>query len=444
MATVPPIVTAAILLCYAHSARALTTLLPNCTLPTLEEGTAYVLTSSNLRSTFNILWSSLATIMACTYSVLHLNVPHQRNGRDPGWKGDLKWLSMGFGVKMKWSIIAIFAPEWYMLIAASEYYGTRKLRQRLQDLGDSVHGGRQWSINEAFLIGMGGYGFSCWSRTENREGTQLQAKSFVQLLELNPSIVLPQLLNADEVAARSKSDMFTRSIVLMQILYFVVAVISRWIEHQPVSPLEVAALAFTICSFCTYGLYWHKPQGVTAVTIIALHDYPIPESLSAVLEKEVYVHHPLSLFDQLPRLDSGLTRDFLGGSIWLPISACTSAVFSAIHLAAWDSTFPTAVERIIWRVATLVTALVFILSWLVEILVRFDAVWWPPTMVRDRFRSQALKEAEAILSFGTIVVSIILYILARLFLIVEPFRSLAYLPLDAYITYWPANVPHFG
>ncbi|KAK6435172.1 hypothetical protein LTR95_008646 [Oleoguttula sp. CCFEE 5521] len=446
MPIVPQPATAALLLCYAGSARAFTTLTPNCTLPALEPGSAFNVVSPKLRSTFNILWSSLATIIACTYSVMHLNVPRQRNGRDPGWKGDLKWWWKAFRVKMKCSVIAMFAPEWYLLVAAIHYHAARKLQRRLQDLGDSVHGGRRWSISECFHIDMAGYGISRWTSVTDREVTRLQAHSFVQVLELNPSLVLPQLLDADEVAARSKSDVFTRSIVLTQILYFVVAVISRWIEHQPVTPLEVGTLAFTMYSFCTYGLYWHKPQGVTAVTIIALYDHPISESLSMMLPKdEEDDAFYFSTIDKGLAWEAWVEILFLGGPLLSFTFACTSAIFSAIHLAAWNSTFPTTVERIVWRVATLVSALAFAIICLLDVLLKFDAVWWLLNRVRDRLGSQRLDKAVEGLVASIFVVTTVVYVLARLVIIVEMFRSLAYLPLDAYVTTsWPANVPHFG
>jgi len=45
-----------------------------------------------------MLWSSLFTIIARTWTILHLSVPEQQDGRDPGWKADLKWGLKGFGL----------------------------------------------------------------------------------------------------------------------------------------------------------------------------------------------------------------------------------------------------------------------------------------------------------------------------------------------------------
>ncbi|OQN95376.1 hypothetical protein B0A48_18482, partial [Cryoendolithus antarcticus] len=255
------------------------------------------------------------------------------------------------------------------------------------------------------------------------------------------------LLNPDEVAARSKTDMFTKSIVLTQILYFVVAVISRYIEHLPVSPLEVATLAFTVCSFCTYGLFWHKPQGVTAVTTIALRDNHIPEQLTSVLRKQYHkeIQELLIATGTNPAWEEWLGIELLGGSLLVFILACASAVFSAIHLAAWNSTFPTASERIVWRVATLVSALAYMMCWLCQVIMNVGSIRKPVDVIkRSRRRHVEVKPVVELASWIFLVTTVV-YVLARLVIIVEMFRSLAYLTRDAYITpSWPTNIPHFG
>src|SRR5437016_2370014 len=67
--------------------------------------------SPNSRGTLDILWSSLFTIFACTWTIQHPNIPEQRNGRDPGWKGDLKWKLKGFYTSAKWMLYTMIAPE---------------------------------------------------------------------------------------------------------------------------------------------------------------------------------------------------------------------------------------------------------------------------------------------------------------------------------------------
>lgn len=84
---------------------------PNCTLPAHD--VSYV-GSPNVRSTLDMLWTSLATIIACTYSVLHLNVPEQRDGCDPGWQGDVQWGTRRLLTSVKWTIITILGPDYLL------------------------------------------------------------------------------------------------------------------------------------------------------------------------------------------------------------------------------------------------------------------------------------------------------------------------------------------
>src|ERR1700735_4825876 len=80
---------------------------PMCSVPA--EHVNFV-SSPNSRGTLDILWSSLFMIIACTWTIQHLNVPEQRNGRDPGWVGDLKWKLKGFLQSAKWMVITMLAP----------------------------------------------------------------------------------------------------------------------------------------------------------------------------------------------------------------------------------------------------------------------------------------------------------------------------------------------
>jgi hypothetical protein len=61
------------------------------------------------RATWDILTSCLLTIMACTWSVLHLNLPDQEDG---------SWCKIRR--KLKWTVVTVFFPEFILAHAASE------------------------------------------------------------------------------------------------------------------------------------------------------------------------------------------------------------------------------------------------------------------------------------------------------------------------------------
>src|ERR1700753_3647641 len=99
---------AVVLFCLVISAEAYTTFQPTCS---ISETTVNFVSSPNSRGTLDILWSSMFVIIACAWTIQHLNIPEQRNGRDPGRAGDLKWKLKGFFLSAKWMIITMIAPE---------------------------------------------------------------------------------------------------------------------------------------------------------------------------------------------------------------------------------------------------------------------------------------------------------------------------------------------
>ena len=82
--------------------------------------------SPDARGTLGILWSCHFTIVACTWSILHLNVPEQRDGRDPGWQGDLKWKAKSPWSNFKWMLVTMFAPELILGKAFGDLMAARK------------------------------------------------------------------------------------------------------------------------------------------------------------------------------------------------------------------------------------------------------------------------------------------------------------------------------
>lgn len=123
-----------------------------CTKPT--EVVNYV-SSADTRSTLDILWSCLLTIVACTWSVQHLNVPEQRDGRDQGWMGDIKWTMKRSWTSTKWMLATVIAPEYLLMknwgdlcLAKKSLYSLRRLAAE-----DNV----PWSLSHTLFANMGGF-----------------------------------------------------------------------------------------------------------------------------------------------------------------------------------------------------------------------------------------------------------------------------------------------
>ncbi|THU96292.1 hypothetical protein K435DRAFT_664717, partial [Dendrothele bispora CBS 962.96] len=110
-------------------------------------------------------------------------------------------------------------------------------------------------------------------------------------------------------------------------------------------------------------------------------------------------------------------------------------LFGGIHCAPWNSTFPTHIEQILWHVsAVTVTA--------------FPLVWFPLFGAYRFFDDYDTRRTamELIEDANTIIVIFLLplvYICARITLIVIAFTELRVLPPSAYQTVeWTRFVPH--
>jgi len=106
--------------------------------------------------------------------------------------------------------------------------------------------------------------------------------------------------------------------------------------------------------------------------------------------------------------------------------------FGSIHVAGWNLELPTPIEQKLWRIASILMTCLLPVVFISPLLAGsgislFDFL--------DQGKSWVSVQS------WTFVLGII-YIAARLFTLVEIFRTLLYLPLDAYISIWALNIPH--
>ena len=233
-------------------------------------------------------------------------------------------------------------------------------------------------------------------------------------------------------------------------------IIARASRRLAISQLEISVLAFTLCAILIYGLNWERPKGVQVPYTLLRYEGDIPAPVLQHLRSGMHesalenyfvivggiavsdarsetpgaplLNH-VSYFTTTPRPDPDNVATFydifglLIGSI----------IFGAIHITAWNFAFPTSTERMIWRVTSIYCTssgiLVMILGTCAsklendEILTSGDLL--------DIFFVGAFQ----LICFG--------YVVARLFMIVETFRTLFFLAPSAYIATWASsNVPH--
>jgi hypothetical protein len=423
--------------------------------------TVNFVSSADKRGTLDILFSCLFTLVACTWTVQHLNVPEQREGRDPGWLGNIKWTLKRAWTSTKWMLITVLAPEYLLAKGLSDWQAVDSSITKLQEI--AAKDGVPWTRVHSQFANMGGFVIRAGV---NMEG-QSRAVSRSRLYHLTASDIvalrgddsLEQLpsISEEEINDKSKSDSLVRAITIVQIAWMAFQIIARASRRLAISQLEISVLAFTSCAVVIYGLNWERPKGVQVPYTLLRYKEDIPPSVLQHLRSDMR-HSALvdfvgflvggfrildarrktpgapllncvSYFTTTSKVASGgtaTTHDLIGLVIG-------SVIFGAIHITAWNFAFPTSTERAIWRVASIYctsTGFVFITMVVCALILdKFEILW------RGDLLDYLLDRAPQLFCFG--------YVVARLFMIVETFRTLFFLPPSAYIATWASsNVPH--
>lgn len=245
---------------------------------------------------------------------------------------------------------------------------------------------------------------------------------------------LPDILD-DDLDNQSNSDALVKMLAVLQTSWLVLQLITR--EHHGIasSQLEVLTLASTIYAFVTYIALWKKPQDITVTTVVEATRHPSPEEVVRLgglgpTVQGAFTKVPYLPNNYLPRI---IRHGREAKDIFIVLVAVGGAIFGAIHCVAWNFIFPNPAERILWRVSSILTLGTPIASLgivlFIRILFKYKRKEWLGT--------NGLTVGE--IRFWCASFPWVFYILARLFIIIEAFRTLCFLPPEAYYSTWVAN-----
>ena len=210
------------------------------------------------RSIYNILWSCLSTIFACTWIAVHPNIPAP---------DDSHWAVL----RRRLVIMGYFllTPEFVIMWAARQHFDARCLTEK----HEKNHMG--WTRAHSFFLIMGGF-------TLHEEGKPVRVLVAKELEELSEAgkIKWPTITK-EEIADRSKGDYLSKTIVLFQTTWFVGQCIARGRYGLTITELEVVTLAFASLTGVIYYLWWDKPLDVRCSIPVDLLDGHLGE-----IEKE--------------------------------------------------------------------------------------------------------------------------------------------------------------
>jgi hypothetical protein len=278
-------------------------------------------------------------------------------------------------------------------------------------------------------------------------------------------ITLPNAPDED-IQDKNKSDALIKIIAIFQIMYLVVQLIIRRVKGLPITQLEIMTLAFAACSVCTYIISFNKPKDVITPHVLRAQRYPTTSEVLTLANFGPMVWFDVILFQRWATSRTSFwipntTCHFIQlaglgirwrryGAFWIG-STMGAIILGSLHALAWKTQFPTEIEQRMWQVASILTiatpflymvlgnvvfgALITIAvvmkgrvstagtdvnpsTYLIGILMKFP--WWT---------RKILSAYYAVLS----LLAFVLYILGRLFVLVEVLRSLAFLPAAAFM-----------
>jgi hypothetical protein len=123
---------------------------PQCSIPAHIDG---FLSSPDIRSTMDIVWTCVATLLLCTWSILHLNVPIEvrSNSASQNICRNMYLTAR----KLWWMFITLMAPEIILGKALSDLVSARRTSAEMAQY--VREDGVAWTLTHTFLANMGGF-----------------------------------------------------------------------------------------------------------------------------------------------------------------------------------------------------------------------------------------------------------------------------------------------
>ena len=241
----------------------------------------------------------------------------------------------------------------------------------------------------------------------------------------------------DRVDDCNKSDFLVKGLAVGQVLWLFVQLVAR--AHKGIVPsqLEIVVLAFAVCTFAMYLLLWNKPQDVRAPMYVPASRYPSADEMSrlAIAGPDIFSRYRTRHWipNNTSHCDGSRGQ---GPHSRMAIAAVLGAtIFGGLHCAAWNLQFPTPVERLLWRIAAVITAGVPPVAVATNILLS-------RLLHGSTERNTTYSRRPLLIVIWSMAVFVLPYGLARVFITVEIFRSLCFLDPETFITTWASNIPH--
>ncbi|KAI0059872.1 hypothetical protein BV25DRAFT_1808425 [Artomyces pyxidatus] len=439
--------------------------------PTSASNTCTDIATSRTRRT--IVCSSLATILACVWTAVHRNVPGLS-------KADASrfWRIMGpVPEAAKIVVVTLLVPEWVLAWAVRQFLTARAVERELEAarsdakavwdakielLREMTRGTAQkeptaviqryhkdgvrvahhrvpradWTARHGFLVITGGFHYY-----ENGEPQCPLSRWDAIELAKTGGLVPP---TEQEIRGWSQRNALSKIFAVIQTLWFIVQAAARSVEGPSLTQLAIMTLGYTTITVAMYIAWWDKPQNIGGPVRVSVKRLPEPKPavelgrlrrLFRVIAGSQDDDVDLRRKRGVPTFYSGRNKnddyDLYGDLVAL----AAAMVFGAVHCAAWNNTFPSHAEQVIWRFSSLAIIA------LPGVMLAATLLLWSLTWARA---STVVKVAFFFMLVLAFVVVAPVYVAARSLLLVLSFTTLRSLPLDAYeAVQWTLLIPHF-
>lgn len=378
-------------------------------------------------------------------------------------------------------VLTILGPEFVFALAAGQRCNAKRTLESLREMGH-----HEWTLRHCFYANMGGFVL----QPRDSVPFPIHGLHLVWLLK-EKYLELPEI-TAEEINDKSKASSFAKSLVCLQIGWFVLQCFGRVAQSLPLTTLELHTISYVWCTWAIYAQWFRKPLDVETPTVLKIKASTEEILINAgPAASKPYRQTPLDFVSDGKQSWTLNVQPFFGfridprkrpmprmlndGLPWYSEAsdAMTALVviliYGAIHLTGWNLIFPTQTEKILWRTAALMIlcTVAFFCFWEVAWGVvraahslRINKHKLRPRSVYYVYAGQCEKIAgtpdltihdqkfeDTVVTKVHMIVMVpvgIMYVLSRLFIIMEALASLRALPRGSFQNVnWPNFIPHY-
>ena len=292
----------------------------------------------------------------------------------------------------------------------------------------------KWTLTHQFFLDMGGICLKSQSGIHTQIGTaeviravEKSHNDSKQTTNHSDWTLELENITEDQINDLAKSDALTKLITCGQTLWLVTQVVSRLCQRQAITLLEVSTCAYVSCALLSYVAWWKKPQGCNLPITITCSDEEMSGYVSDPLKKNYYhktetwaeyIWAGRSWLSSVASNDDGAVDTIVSLSV---LGLCP-ALFGAVHVASWHTTLPSDAEPWMWRASSIYCVVAGVVFTVITLLLGDNK----PTSLE-----------------WVSVFILTIYVITRVYMIVEVFLSLRALPRSAFESVqWSSFVPH--